>query len=153
LASFAELSDMLVRRFDATVLITGGASECELFRSFEALAKEPVHSLIGELTLKELAALLKRADLMAANSTGPLHIGAAVGTSVIGFYPPLRAANVQRWGPWGQLNSTFTPPKEECLKCTGQSCPAWNCMRLITVEEVMRFAGEILKRKGFHETV
>jgi ADP-heptose:LPS heptosyltransferase len=49
-------------------------------------------------TLKELAALARRARLFIGSDTGPLHLAAAVGTPCIGLYGPMPA---ERNGPYG----------------------------------------------------
>ena len=48
--------------------------------------------------LDELAGLLRRASLVVAADTGPLHLAAALGTPCVGLYGPTRAA---RNGPYG----------------------------------------------------
>ncbi len=50
-------------------------------------------------TLHELAALLRRVTLLVAADTGPLHLGAALGTPCLGLYGPTRVA---RNGPYGR---------------------------------------------------
>ena len=49
-------------------------------------------------TLRELTALVRRARLVIAGDTGPLHIAAAVGTPCLGLYGPTSAT---RNGPYG----------------------------------------------------
>ena len=51
-----------------------------------------------DLSLKELAALLMLAKVFVGNSSGPIHIAAAVGTFVVGFYSPVRVESQTRWG-------------------------------------------------------
>jgi ADP-heptose:LPS heptosyltransferase len=57
--------------------------------------------------LRELAAILRDAEVVIGGDTGPLHLAAALGTKVIGLYGP---TNPRRNGPYGQLDrciSTF----------------------------------------------
>jgi heptosyltransferase I len=56
-----------------------------------------------ETNLRELAALLWRADLVVGADTGPLHLAAALGTRVVGLYAP---TDPRRNGPYGQIAST-----------------------------------------------
>lgn len=51
------------------------------------------------LTLSELTALLRDADLMLCNDSGPMHIAAAVGTPTIAFFGP---TDPNVFGPWGK---------------------------------------------------
>lgn len=68
-------------------------------------------SLVGELALPEMIALLDRSALVVANSTGVLHVAAALGVPVLGLYPfapPTRSA--ARWGPYTRRARILTPP-------------------------------------------
>ena len=51
----------------------------------------------GELTLKQIAALNKKAKLFIGVDTAIMHISAANDTPVLAFFGPTAAV---RWGPW-----------------------------------------------------
>lgn len=144
---FAQLADRLTKGLKAQVLVTGGKGEEAVVKEVLAETSEKVWKAVGCLNLKELAALLKMADLLIANSTGPLHIGVAVGTEVIGIFPPIIPASVRRWGPYRHTESTLTPNIPECRQCSGQKCFRWNCMDMISVDEVWHLARKKLKSK------
>jgi ADP-heptose:LPS heptosyltransferase len=55
----------------------------------------------------ELTALVRRASVMVASDTGPLHLAAAVGTPCVGLYGPTRA---ERNGPYGAGHRTLQAP-------------------------------------------
>lgn len=85
-------------------------------------------------TLAELAALLRRADLVVGGDTGPLHIGAAVGTATVSLY---RGSDGSRSGPRGErhvrLQSSF-----DCAPCFKKQCPRdEECGHSITVDQVL----------------
>jgi heptosyltransferase I len=52
-------------------------------------------------SLRELAWILQRAELVIGGDTGPLHLAVALGTRVIGLYGP---TDPRRNGPYGQLH-------------------------------------------------
>ncbi len=54
----------------------------------------------GRLSLTELAAVLTRCQIVVGADTGPLHLAAAVGTKVIGWY--FARARVHETGPYGE---------------------------------------------------
>jgi ADP-heptose:LPS heptosyltransferase len=58
-----------------------------------------VWDLTGRTSLLELASVLSRCDRAIGADTGPLHLAAAVGTSVIGWY--FARARVHETGPYG----------------------------------------------------
>ena len=55
-------------------------------------------NLAGKTDIRTLGGLLSLADIVIANSTGPLHLATAVGTKVIGLYPNTHAMSPVRWG-------------------------------------------------------
>jgi heptosyltransferase-1 len=55
----------------------------------------------------ELAALLRRASVVVASDTGPLHLAAAVRTPCVGLYGPTRA---ERNGPYGRGHRILQGP-------------------------------------------
>jgi heptosyltransferase-1 len=57
--------------------------------------------------LTTLPALLRRASVMVAADTGPLHMAAALGTPCVGLYGPTSA---ERNGPYGTGHRTLVSP-------------------------------------------
>lgn len=95
---FRALAAWLADEAAAHVLVVWGPGEEAEAR---AIVGEPAPgrlALAPETTLPELIAILRRASLLVAGDTGPLHLAAAVGTSCVGIYGPTRA---QRNGPYG----------------------------------------------------
>jgi ADP-heptose:LPS heptosyltransferase len=91
--------------------------------------------VVGETTLKQLGALMERAELFVSNSTGPMHLAAAVGTRVLAFFPTLFGCRARRWGPWGEGHIVMEPPVPECPRCEPEKCRYGDCMRMIAVED------------------
>jgi ADP-heptose:LPS heptosyltransferase len=118
------------------VIFTGAKNESFLIDKIFQHATQPHIRLDGKLDLKQLAALLKKSELIVANSTGPLHLAVAVGTEVVGLYCPDRACHPNRWGPYRQIKSVIMPPLEKCERCNKTKCEHFNCMELISVEQV-----------------
>jgi heptosyltransferase-1 len=86
-------------------------------------------------TLPELAAVLRRARLMVAADTGPLHLACAVGTPVVGIYGPTDPA---RNGPFSPRDVVVrrTPL---CSPCHRRRCGTHEgVMQAITPTEVLR---------------
>jgi heptosyltransferase III len=68
---------------------------------------------VTDLSLNELAALLKLSKLFIGNSTGPIHLAAAVGTFVVGLYSPVKVESPVRWGPVTEKKKIFAPVKND----------------------------------------
>lgn len=77
---------------DAAFVLCGGpgdvaAANAALARvSAPTRAGRPVCSLAGQTTIKELGALLARADIVVSGDTGPLHVACAVGVPVVALF-------------------------------------------------------------------
>lgn len=91
------LADRLALEGGQRLLLAWGPGEETLA---EAVSRGlPVRPVLARPTaLHELAALLRRAALVVAADTGPLHLAAALGTPCLGLYGPTSAA---RNGPYG----------------------------------------------------
>lgn len=136
---FAELIDEIIKskikNQNLNVVVTLGPGEEHIKEKLQAYLKtEP--AWVSGLSLPELAAFLSQAELLIANSTGPLHIATAVKTKVIGLYCPMIPCHPKRWGPYGPGHSTFIPSVELCRKCIGPKCKEYDCMDRITVDAV-----------------
>jgi len=126
------------------IVLTGSDKEKEL-TSFVAGDFKNVYNFSGLFNLKELSALIKLSSLFISNSTGPLHIASAIGTPVIGFYPPIKVMSPKRWGPYISEKLIFTPSLPfECQKCIGEKCKFFDCMDLINLNEVAKSIKEKL---------
>jgi len=81
------------------VVLCGGRSQLERDTANAILAAmaAPALDLVGKDTLKQLPALLERADLVMTPDSGPMHIANAMGTRVLGLHA---ASNPARSGPY-----------------------------------------------------
>lgn len=85
------------------VVLCGGRTELEreVGDAIVAHMQSPVWDLIGKDTLKQLPALLERADLVMTPDSGPMHIANAMGTKVLGLHA---ASNPERSGPYSDVS-------------------------------------------------
>jgi len=140
---YAALHNALARERGWRTVLNAGPGEERLVSEFEAQARvtKPVHLT---LTLRQLAALLKRAKALVSGDTGPLHLAAALGTPVVGLYGP---TDPVRNGPYGRRAvvlhhrelATLTYKHEE------KTSPA---LQAITVEEVVGAVNQVLEAGG-----
>lgn len=129
----------LVRRLDKSgkynILLTGSKEEQEICD--EIKSSDNILNLAGYFELPGLVALINKSDIFVANSTGPLHIAAALDKYVVGFYPKIQACSAERWGPYTNKSFIFKPGIE-CSNCTREQCERLNCMNSISIEEVVK---------------
>lgn len=135
LARFGALGAMLAERHNIRILVTGGAGEAAAVNAVVNDAGPRAISLAGMLSLPELAALYARAAVVVANSTGPLHLAAALGTPVVGIYPQLTPMSPARWGPYTDVKRVLVPERPaDCRLCRkGERCV---CIDSITPDQV-----------------
>ncbi|HEX9162520.1 MAG TPA: glycosyltransferase family 9 protein [Thermoanaerobaculia bacterium] len=91
----------LVARYGNRAVVVSGPGERDLATAIGGL-------IAPETNLRELAFLLKHADIVIGADTGPLHLADALGTKVVGLYGPTDPA---RNGPYGQLHHTIRRSK------------------------------------------
>ena len=130
-----------------TIVVSGARGEETLVHQVVEGSGGIARPSVAILSLKELAAFIKAADLFVSNSTGPLHIAAAVETPVIGFYPPITACSPRRWGPVTDQKAVFVPERNRCELCHGAPCRGSVCMEQIKVQDVVNAAKRLVKKR------
>jgi heptosyltransferase III len=128
-----ELVDLTCKNIQVNIFITGTKSEKKICE--EISGNNKVINLAGQFNLGELIALINKAGLLISNSTGPIHIAAALGKYVIGFYPKIKVCSPERWGPYSEKNFIFQP-EIDCNNCTREQCKRLNCMNSIDILKV-----------------
>ncbi|MDR0771205.1 MAG: putative lipopolysaccharide heptosyltransferase III [Burkholderiales bacterium] len=99
-ASFVTLIDALIAR-GHTVVLTGAPDVRETAMAANILAnikdKTRVHSLVGQLSLAELAAAISEARLFIGVDSVPMHMAAALQIPGVVLFGP---SKVHEWSPW-----------------------------------------------------
>jgi heptosyltransferase I len=138
---FARLAQQAQRWFGGSVIFVGARDEAALAESTAAWLSGPVRNLTGKTTLPQLVALLREADVMVANDTGPLHLAAALGRPVVAPYTCTRVALN---GPYGQARRAV----EARVWCQGsylKTCRRLECMAELTPERLWPILDEVLR--------
>lgn len=82
LEHFAKLADHLTRNEGARVVVFAGPEENDLIQKIRTLFPSST-IILDKLTVPQLASAQARLSVFVSNDTGPMHIAAAVGTSVV----------------------------------------------------------------------
>ncbi len=130
---FAELVARIQKDHPAVFLAIGAAKDRPIIEKLKRNAPVPVYDLSGKLSLGMLGALLKKADLLVSNDSGPVHIAAAVGTrvvSIFGRYEP--GLGPQRWRPVGKYSRVVAKEASGISK----GAQKFTYINEITVEDV-----------------
>ena len=145
-AHFAELARRLQQRGELQVFVTGTLGERGLAADIVRKAGPPAVDLAGQCTVRELAAVLAGAVLFISNSTGPLHLAAALGIPVLGFYPSIPAMSARRWGPYTPRAVVLEAPVlPHCPVCSGAGTGQCLCMESISVDRALEAAQRLME--------
>jgi lipopolysaccharide heptosyltransferase II len=141
---FAVVARRIAEEFGWAVVFTGTDTERDLVDAIRAAAGVPSISLVGQLDLAGLAALLARAQLLISNNTGTVHVAAAVGTPVVDLY----ALTNPQHTPWLVPHRVLSHDVP-CKFCYRSICPEGHhdCLRLIMPEQVVNAAAELPARR------
>lgn len=117
LDNFIELINLLDKNV-YHIFISGTTKEGQLLHPLFEKAGNWVTDITGQMNLDEFISFIARADGLVANSTGPLHIAAALGKYALGIYPPIRPIHPGRWAPLGPKAKVFVLDKfcNDCKK-------------------------------------
>lgn len=126
------------------IVLCGGRSalEREMGDAIKAGMPEAPIDLIGKDTLKQLLALLARADLVLSPDSGPAHMANAMGTKVLGLFA---CTDGTRSGPYSDMRFTVNHYPEASMRFAhkpadrlpwGKRVEHPGVMEMIGVEEV-----------------
>lgn len=134
---FAEVAEKLIRERKAKVILIEGVNENELVEYVLSLMEEkPL--VARDMSLTQLVSLIKRGKLFIGNSTGPMHIAAALEVPVVAIFGNIHPLDsYQEWGPWGEGHTIVTKDLD-CVDCHPSDCKTFDCMEQITPEEVLK---------------
>ena len=118
------------------VVLCGGRSELErgTADAIVSAMRHPALDLVGRDTLKQLPALLERADLVMTPDSGPMHIANAMGTKVLGLHA---ASNPVRSGPYSDLRYCVDRYDDAARRYLGRPAAELKWGRKIEHEGVM----------------
>jgi ADP-heptose:LPS heptosyltransferase len=141
--SFAALADGLVDRYGARIVFTGkGEEEAELIEKTltRMRSRESAASSCDRLSIGELLAFLRRADLTVSNDTSVMHLSAVVKTPVVAFFGP---TSPLQYGPLNPEQHLIFYDDLYCSPCITNYnlkvsyCADPVCIRGIAVERVL----------------
>lgn len=149
-ANFGVVANSLHETCGAQIVIVGTAADNT--PAVRAHMVPPPLDLTDQTTLAQLAAVLSRADLFIGADSGVMHLAAAARTPTVAIFGP---SNHRAWGPWSPDEPTrIVRSAPQCSPCAyvdhrvglREGCRARTCMRMVTPEDVLRAAEDILNR-------
>ncbi len=146
--NFARLADHLVERHGAVCVVTGTAGEKPLVEDVVSRMRHRARAVPagGRLSIRGLAALCARADVVVSNDTAPVHLASALGRPVLGIYGPNTPVLYGPLSP-GSVAFWHRTPCSPCLTnftYKTSYCRMPVCIRSVRVEEVAAAADRLL---------
>ena len=130
---FANLADRLVEQAKADVIFTGSREDSKGIEDIISNMKNRAANLAGKTDLKTLAALYEKTSIVVSTDTGPMHLAAAIGTPVVALFGPTAPG---RTGPFGDGHKIIRADLE-CSPCFKRQCNTIDCMKQISVDQVL----------------
>ncbi len=129
---YAALGDAWAEISGGRTLLTWGPGEEEEARRVAATMRSGA-ALAPPTGIRQLMALIRRADVFAGGDTGPLHLAAALGVRCLALIGPTEP---WRNGPWGEGHAVLHH-RLACSGCYGRTCPDIECLDLIGADEAI----------------
>jgi heptosyltransferase III len=104
--------------------------------------------LTGQLSLRELAAVIREARIFVGVDSAPMHIAAAMQTPVIALFGP---SGELEWGPWGVPHRIIASTDHPCRPCGIDGCGGGKiseCLTTLPVERVCAALAELIGATG-----
>ncbi|WAJ69669.1 glycosyltransferase family 9 protein [Catenovulum adriaticum] len=152
---YAKVADYAVDK-GFEVILSGGPTPMEktLAENIMRFCQHRVKNCVGQSSLKQLLALLAKADIVLAPDTGPAHMAVTQGTPVIGLYAH---SNPARTGPYGyqhfvvevyhqHLKAQFSKGADK-LKW-GTRVKGENLMQDISTQSVIDMFDRVIESRG-----
>lgn len=125
-----EFAQAVKRTRGLTPMFVGGADCLDDVNWIVAQAGSEAVSLVGQTSVLELAAVLKRASAFVGIASGPMHIAAAAGARVVALF-----VDEYEWQPWGHGHVVLRLGRD-----------SWN--RPVEVAEVLEAAGRLADQES-----
>jgi len=111
-------------------------------------ARSALADLSGQLTLRELAALIGEARAFVGVDSAPMHIAAAMQVPVVALFGP---SGEVEWGPWRVAHRIVASSAHPCRPCGIDGCGGGKlseCLSTLPAERVYGALCEILGETG-----
>ncbi len=134
------LEQLTVEQPDTQIVLFGAPNEAAMIRELANGLKGKIVIAAGKTTIKQVAALIERCNLLICNDSGLMHVAVAVGTPVVAIYGP---TDLRRTRPLGDQHTIIRHelPCSPCFKLEGdeavKACPHHDCLNTISADEVI----------------
>ena len=142
---FVLLIERLLKDYGVKIVLVGDKNDISIAKFLIDKLNIEIINLVGQTTLLQLAALLKRVKVVVSNDSGVLHLASYLGVKVVAIFGP---SSEEKYGPWSE-GSVVVKKEVFCRPCQEARCRynTLDCMKLVKVEDVLSRLGSILEDK------
>ena len=137
------LAEELLRR-GKKIVFTSGPDEVERAMVEEIATGLNVVNLSGKLSLKELAALIEKSELLVCVDSVPFHMASALKKPVVALFGPTSDVT---WGPWRNPKARIVAQAFSCRPCYQDGCGGSkrsDCLATLPVGRVLEAIDSLL---------
>ncbi len=137
------LAEQLLRQGHRLVFTSGPDPEEQAMLA-EICHGLPVQNLAGQISLKELAALIDQTQLLLCVDSLPFHMASALKKPVVAIFGPTSDIT---WGPWRNPHARIVSQAFSCRPCYQDGCGGSklsDCLDTLPVIQVQRAIDELL---------
>ncbi len=160
---FAEVAHWLITELGARIVLIGAKGEMDWARTVEEICGESssVVNLTGQTSLMETMGVVDSCEMYVGNDTGPMHIAAALGLSIleISCHPATgsewHVRSPVRFGPWTVPHRIARPlvGADNCVDmCVRAEQGKAHCILEVSVAQVIGLISELVSECGWSPT-
>lgn len=97
--NYTKLAKFIASQYGLPIVLIGDANDSRIAEMIKAESEEAVYNLCGQTTLIQCAEIIKRAMLVVANDSGPMHMACYLDRPIVAIFGP---SNEQQYGPWNK---------------------------------------------------
>jgi len=140
---FAAVAKHLKTHGHASITLLGAPSDKPACQRIADELGGDCLNLAGKTSIVDMGSILKKADLLLANDSGPVHMAAAVGTPALVIFGPTLP---HRTGPFGTIHRVVQDTRG-CPPCMSRHCrlPETPCILNVSPGDVIDVAMNMLQ--------
>ena len=140
---FSAIADRVIKQYQAKAIVLAGPNEEALAYKLTGLMQNQAIMAVG-FPLDRLVGLISFLGVFIGNNSGPLHIACALNVSTVSTMGP---TDPWAWWPGGE-NHIVLRKGLPCSPCQRPVCRSFDCMKLITVDQMMEAVDIQMKKTG-----
>lgn len=139
---FAELCDRLAGELEQKIVLVADNNDSEVCDAVKSQMHNSAVNLCGETSLKSLAALIEKAQIIISNDSAIMHLASYLDRPTLAIFGP---TDYKKYGPWSSRHK-IARSQLDCSPCEVAQCKRGDlkCMSDIGVDEVYEAAKELL---------